>query len=83
MELLCKEEGRHHVLVLFGMPTRYMVEKIPFMFRQVSYFCLYGATYNIFAVKTGGTLTRLDTSTQGLKKNMFFSTKKNKKKTGF
>lgn len=34
MELLSQQEGRHHVLVLPATPRRYMVDKIPFLYRQ-------------------------------------------------
>ncbi|KAF2369213.1 Peptidase M24 [Trinorchestia longiramus] len=34
MERLCRQEGRHHVLLLSAAPRRYMIDKIPYLYRQ-------------------------------------------------
>ena len=36
MRILSTQEGQHHVLLLPGTPRRYMVDKIPYLYRQVS-----------------------------------------------
>ncbi|XP_053634721.1 xaa-Pro aminopeptidase 3 isoform X1 [Cherax quadricarinatus] len=34
MERLGKEEGKHHVVILPATPKRYMIDKIPYLYRQ-------------------------------------------------
>ncbi|KAG7170060.1 Xaa-Pro aminopeptidase 3-like [Homarus americanus] len=34
MESLGKEEGKHHVVILPATPKRYMIDKIPYLYRQ-------------------------------------------------
>lgn len=36
MERLGQREGKHHVVILPATPRRYMIDKIPYLYRQVS-----------------------------------------------
>ena len=37
MERLGKKEGNHHIVILPATPRRYMIDKIPYLYRQVIY----------------------------------------------